>query len=96
MAHTGHFYIKFQSSVQKPRMLLQCFLIGSHGILKDLCQMHPGAIRIAAESFYQIKILLCADSLIVLSLDQRFSHSEKSLLIVVHIFSFPNQMSSAA
>jgi hypothetical protein len=48
--------------------------------------MHPGSIGIAAETLYQIKILLCADSLIVLSLDQRFSHSEKSFLIVVHIF----------
>ena len=41
MAHAGNFYIQFPGSGEKPRVLLQRFLIGRHGIFQNLCKVHP-------------------------------------------------------
>ena len=54
MAHAGHIDIQLLSLVEKFFMLRIGFRIRGRRIPQYLCDVHPGAIGIAAESFNEV------------------------------------------
>ena len=80
MAHGGHFDIELRRFCKQCLVKLHFLRVRCDRIGQKIGDMHPGTVGIAAEGSHQRQIIRSVDSLIVLSLDQRFADTEKSFI----------------
>ena len=92
MAHAGHFDVQFQGPGQQPSVARSLRFVDGLRVCQEVRQVHPGAVSRAAEAFHQVQAGGGIDPLVVLTLDERLSHSEKTVCfpaIVHHAVSDP-------